>query len=890
MEIKAIHQFHPSCNQGDGITNGMLFTRKLLRMLGFESEIYCENIPSALRDEIRPWQQRPDRPDQLWFVHHSLGYENSAWLQQVSAQKVLVYHNITPPELLPADGPFRRLSELGRQQLQRWAPDYLGAIGDSGYNSAELRDAGYRNIVTLPLLVDSERIRNASCDRTVLAPLRDRINLLFVGRICDNKRQIKLLDVLREFLHFTDQPVRLILAGGITSEAYRRHIEARISELGLTDHVLLTGMVPDATLMALYRTADAFVCMSEHEGFGMPLIEAMLFDVPVIAHATSSIPDTLGEGGLLLKDDVPRQTAALLHLLMSEPALRRRVIAGQRRNLRRFARSPLLQQLANYLTELGIPVPQPPAPHEPTEVRAYWQVEGPFDSSYSLAIVNRELARALSRRGQDVGLRSMEGQGDYPPSAGFLASDPETGGLSQRARSSVEPPDIALRFCYPPHVDDMRGTVRTVHTYGWEETGFPTEYVQAFNRKLDLITVLSRFVEKILRDNGVRIPIAVTGAGVDQLLQVQPQTPKADLRSFNFLHISSCFPRKGVDALLAAYGKAFRRSDDVALVIKTFPNPHNHVAQQLREWQRNDQDYPHVVLIERDASTAEIAGLYRACDAFVAPSRGEGLGLPMAEAMLFGLPVITTGWGGQRDFCDDQTAWLCDYRFARAQTHINIEHSVWAEPDVNHLTALLKEVRMLTPDQRAARTTPARERVLREYTWERSAQRTEQAVAALKRQPLLRNEPRIGWLSSWNTRCGIATYSSFLTSTITRDRLTFLANRATGLVAPDDANVIRCWNQSQNETLNDTLDSIVANKIDTIVIQYNFGFFTLETLARFIERLKQANIGIHCFFHATAEFMQNGRRISLGDIAGALAKADRLYVHGLDDMNRLKGY
>ena len=890
MQIKAIHQFSPACSPGDGVTNGMFFTRRLLRELGFASEIYSEHIPPPLNAEVRPLPAWKPQPGELLFMHHCLGYENSEWLSKLAIPKVMVYHNITPVSLLPKEGNVRRLAMLGRRQLSEWPAQYLGAIGDSGYNSAELQEANYKNIATIPLLVDTDRVREAPWDRGVMEPLRDRLNLLFVGRICENKHQLELVETMREFLHFTDQPARLILAGGTTSDGYRKRILGRIHELGLQDHVILTGKVPDAALLALYRSADAFVCLSEHEGFGMPLIESMLFDVPVVARGISSIPDTLGEGGLLLQNEQPRDIAALLHTLVSEPALRRRVIAGQRRNLERFTPRRVREQLAAYLTQLGIQVPRPPVNTGNTDTRPYCRIEGPFDSSYSLAIVNRELGRALAKRGNDVGLRSMEGAGDFTPSPGFTNLDPECAALVRRAGKDAAAPDISLRFCYPPHVDDMRGRVRAVHSYGWEETGFPAEYVAAFNRRLDMVTVLSTFVEKVLRDNGVRVPIAVTGGGVDHLLHVAAQPPTLPLRGFRFLHVSSCFPRKGIDALLSAYGKAFRDGDDVTLVIKTFSNPHNDVAQQIAHLREADAEYPHVVLIEHDSSQPELAGLYKACHAFVAPSRGEGLGLPMAEAMLFSLPVITTGWSGQLDFCTPSTAWLCDYHFARAETHFGLSHSVWADPDVEHLARLLREVHRLTPNERAQRTNLARDRVLRDFTWDRVAQRTEQALTSLALQPLFRSEPAVGWISTWNTRCGIASYSAFLTMAIPADRLTVFANRTDERTAPDAQNVVRCWNMVQEEPMDEVCEQAIARGIQAVVIQYNNAFIALSGLSRLIKRLKQAGIAVHCFFHATAEHWIGERLITLADIADALAQCDRIYVHGVQDLNCLKGY
>ncbi len=894
MHIKGIHQFSFACSAGDGVTNGMLFTRKLLRQLGFASEIYSDTIPEEMSAEVHPLARLNLRDDEVLITHHCMGYDNWEWLTKLAVPKIMIYHNITPVHLLPADGDIRRWAALGREQLRDWAPGYLGAIGVSELNSRELRENHYQNVATIPLLVDVEQVRDAAYEEELLPKLRNAYNILFVGRISENKRQLELVEMLNHLRYRCNQPVRLILAGSTSSWQYLQQIKRRIQELGLEQHVLVAGKVSEARLAALYRSADAFVCLSEHEGFGMPLIEAMLHDVPVLARDSSNIASTLGEGGMLLAaSDGPYECAVTLSTLLAERGLRRRVIAGQRRNLRRFSSRQLARQLAEYLQQLGIDVPHMPAREDADAARPSWQIQGPFDSSYSLAIVNRELARALAKRGADVSLRSREGGGEFPPAADFLQANPDCAALFARAATLQEPPQVALRFCYPPYLDDMPAAIRAVHSYGWEETGFPQEYVNHFNRKLDLVTVLSRNVAKTLRDSGVRVPIAVTGGGVDQLLELTAEAPPDGLmtgcKAFRFLHVSSCFPRKGVDVLLRAYGAAFRSDDEVSLLIKTFPNPHNDVAQQLERLRTQDPGYPHVVLIEEEFTPQQLAGLYQASHAFVAPSRGEGLGLPMAEAMLFDLPVITTAWGGQTEFCDASTAWLCDYQFAKADTHFGMTHSLWAEPDAGHLTDLLKEVFSASEEQKKPRITAARARILRDFNWEQVAARTQQAVQTLSGQPLLSKEARIGWLSTWNARCGIATYSNFLTRMMPQHRLTVLANHIPERMAVDEPNIVRCWNTSDEESLDYVLEIVEEQGITAVVVQYNFSFFTLATLAQFIRSLSQRGVGAHIFFHSTADVVLPEQTKTLRSIADELALAERIYVHGVEDVNRLKG-
>src|SRR5690606_34693576 len=120
--------------------------------------------------------------------HHSLGYPEAGWLDTLEAPRILVYHNITPPHLLEA-GDIQRLSRLGREQLAQWSSTCIGAIGVSDYNSEELIAAGYRNVSTLPILVDLSLLRGQAHDAETERRLRDRLNVLFVGRINENKHQ-----------------------------------------------------------------------------------------------------------------------------------------------------------------------------------------------------------------------------------------------------------------------------------------------------------------------------------------------------------------------------------------------------------------------------------------------------------------------------------------------------------------------------------------------------------------------------------------------------------------------------------------------------------------------------------------------------------------------------
>lgn len=888
VEVKAVHQFVHSVAVGDGVTNGALFIRRLLQSAGIESEIFSVNGYENLAGSVHSFQSLATvGTDSLLLVHHSCGYDGEAEMLALPMPKVLVYHNITPAEFFAESDILHHYCKLGRGQLLRWPTNFLGAIGDSELNTSELLASGYRNAETIPLLVDLNKILHHPWNTSLGEKYADTFNVLFVGRIVENKCQHELIDVVGLLHARLGYPVKLLLAGGIQSQVYAQSLRDQVERQGLQGCVELLGRVNEEDLYALYRCADAFVCLSEHEGFGMPLIEAMAFGVPVLARSSGNIPNTLGSGGVLLTDRNPESIADAIALLASEPGLRRQILHRQRESLARFEASKLQQRFFGYLRQLGVQLPdQITALTKSSSGNPEWRVEGPLLGSYSLAFVNRGVARGLACEGLPVTALYLDAGVPLTVDHTFIDSEPDIAAML--AHDTPRLATVALRDCYPPRTDGMMAETRVIHAYGWEESSFPEKYVRWFNMRLDLVTVLSHEVARALRDSGVRLPIAVVGAGVDHLPASTNLPTGVTLGSgFRFLHISSCFPRKGVDVLLRAYGRAFRSNDDVTLVIKTFSNPHNTIENDLDVIKRNDPGFPRVIVISQDWSDADLSALYPACHAFVAPSRGEGFGLPMAEAMLHDLPVITLAGGGQADFCMQETAWLCDYTYVQAQSHLKAGHSAWREPDEIDLVRCLREVRVASVAELRQKTDAAKALVQKECTWQHVARRTAAAIGRLANLPLLAPVQRIGWLTTWNARCGIATYSDYLMSAFPKERVSILANRTFDLVRADDSSVSRCWEFNEAE-LSDTVEAIKHLRIEVLVVQYNFGFFSCQALEKLILAVKALGVSTHLFLHSTKDVCKPDLNLSLRRHVAALQQVDRIFVHGIGDWNYLK--
>jgi glycosyltransferase involved in cell wall biosynthesis len=894
LHPRAIHQFHSGSAYGDGITNGMFFIQKILQESGYHSNIYCIHVDPILSDRILPCASYEDDAEDLLLVHYSLGTDDDAWITTLRSQRVLVYHNITPAHFFPDGSRLKELAETGRQQIDRWATSkiFAGAIADSAFNGAELLAAGFPSVADIGLLVDLERIRTETWGSDVAVEIAGARNLLFVGRVCEHKNQLDLVRMMRHLGKISDVPVRLLLVGSTASDKYEADVLRFIDALPGTDQARMLGRRSDEDIYALYRAADLYVSFSQHEGFGMPLVEAMAFDLPVLAHSAGGTAATLGSGGLILNDATPESMAAAAKMILHEPGLRRGIIEGQRSSLTRYERPVLVDAFEQYLRRLGFEVTLERAARLTTHVPSRsWSVEGPFDSSYSLAIVNRELAKALARSGEAVALTSRDGPGPFEPNISFLKANPDIAAMVERGRSGTQV-DVCLRNQFPPHVADMRGAVRVLANYAWEESAFPIGWVREFNASLDVITVTSRFVAKVLLDNGVHAPIAVVGNGVDQIRsgQGRPRTSQSSTDPFKFLHISSGFPRKGIDVLLKAWGKAFTRSDKVRLVIKTFPNIHNHIEEELAQFHTEYPDAAPVTSINIDLTLDKLRALYADAGALVFPSRGEGFGLPLAEAMVLGKPVITTAYGGQSDFCTNTTSWLCDYSFAYASTHLGVFDSVWAEPEPESLAQVLREVFSATPVERARKVEAAQTRILSDYTWDRVAQRTRAAIARV-RHPLKPRDlhlPVIGVISSWNSRCGIADYTRSLVGGIEPERLRVFANEVPEVVRPDEGFVRRCWVQGWDDSLEDLFEEIRDANIDAAIIQFNFGFYRLAALEWLVERLLDHGILVFITLHSTMDVNKPDITIRLDEIQPALARVSRLLVHSVHDLNHLK--
>jgi glycosyltransferase involved in cell wall biosynthesis len=268
---------------------------------------------------------------------------------------VLVYHNITPARYFATLDPrFAELLSGGRLELVALRDRVELALADSAYNAAELEAMGYPDVRLSRLVIDVDRLRRIEPNPAVVAHLEEHLHgplVLFVGQLLPHKRPDLLLQAYHVLVTYHLPEAYLALVGPSPSDRYRSAVETFIRQLNL-NRAMLPGRVPDADLAAFYRASTMFLTVSEHEGFCVPLLEAMAFEVPVVARDFGAVSETLGGSGLLLPmDDDPYLVAEAMAHLLTDEVMRKELAAAGTRRLADFdpdvARAAFLTHLAD---------------------------------------------------------------------------------------------------------------------------------------------------------------------------------------------------------------------------------------------------------------------------------------------------------------------------------------------------------------------------------------------------------------------------------------------------------------------------------------------------------------------------------------------------------------
>lgn len=538
-----------------------------------------------------------------------------------------------------------------------------------------------------------------------------------------------------------------------------RQINTFLTQLGTSRrrvapiHVL-HDHVADADMPRLYATADAYVSPTRGEGWGRPMLEAMAAGLPTIATRWSGNLEFMTDDNSLLIDveklekvdqreelefyrgqrwarpSVTHLTKLFQHVAADPSAARALGRHAQDEVARRWTWAAAVQAAAARLDDIDAHTRR--AAPRPAAVPVRWV--GEQYSWHSLAIANRELcARLVDNTALELELATGEHALRRPVQGDAVAAlEARTGDVLSR------PPRVEVSHQWPPDWNAPRQGAWVV-MQPWEFGGLPDEWVKHVVAEVDEVWCYTTHVRDSYAASGVpedRLRVIPLGVDTQHYTPDGDRYPLQTAKATKLLFVGGTIARKGIDVLLDAYCAAFGPDDDVCLVIKATGTDSvyrdNSEGARLAAL-RDDPGAPAIELITDDLSPSEMAALYRACDALVHPYRGEGFGLPVAEAMASGLPVIVTDKGATADFCDADTAYLIPSTIVPVPAGGLIPNTAgywWAEPDPVTLQNLMRHV-VASPDAARATGARARARVVAQLNWDTAAATMAERLTAL---------------------------------------------------------------------------------------------------------------------------------------------------------------
>ena len=336
-----IHQFATSLSYGDAISDEALEIRSILREKGYASEIFVQYYDPRTASLIKDYRHYPrfSDPGNIVIFHFSIGSPVSKMAFRVPDRKMMIYHNITPHDFfLENHRILARECYRGRLELRLFADKTALAVGDSEFNRRELAEAGYPATGVLPIVMNFAKFDGPADPVITELMANGKTTLLFVGRVIPNKKHEDIIRAFAFYKRLFNPDAQLVLAGEYRGQdRYMAALQELVGRLRLTD-VHFTGHTSFPELLSYYRAAHVFLSMSEHEGFGVPLLEAFYQKIPVLAFAAGAVEETMNGGGVLLqRKDFPA-VAALIDRLVRDENLRTRVVQGQVKALDKYSR------------------------------------------------------------------------------------------------------------------------------------------------------------------------------------------------------------------------------------------------------------------------------------------------------------------------------------------------------------------------------------------------------------------------------------------------------------------------------------------------------------------------------------------------------------------------
>ena len=352
--VNAVHQFVPVLEPG-AVGAHLLEVRRVAHGLGLESEVYADTVHPAMAGKARDYRSYRHVAGDALLYQLAIGSVVGDFVLGRPGPVVVNSHNVTPVRDV-ADWEPDAVYGLswGRAQLAAFAAKADLGIAVSRYNARELDAAGFRRTTVVPVLVDVEAFER-DVDEAAVTRLTGPSAWLFVGRVAPHKSQHDLIKAFAVYRRVYDPAAVLRIVGAPSSAAYDTALRSLADALGVAGAVEITGGVGAGELAAHYRAADAFVCLSEHEGFCVPLLEAMHHRLPIVAFASTAVPETVADAGLLLPQKGPATVAAAVHRVLSDAVLRAELVGRGTARLADFALHRTRSQMADALCSVVEP-------------------------------------------------------------------------------------------------------------------------------------------------------------------------------------------------------------------------------------------------------------------------------------------------------------------------------------------------------------------------------------------------------------------------------------------------------------------------------------------------------------------------------------------------------
>lgn len=684
-----IIQMAPTLGYEDAVGNDIVALHRLLESLGYDTEIYAENVDARLKSgKFKSYKDFPDLlPDDIVLYHFSTG---SAVMEKVlrgmKCRRIMIYHNITPDRFFEEYNPkLAKLCGQGRIQLRQMKDLFECCLADSEYNRQDLRKEGYTcPIGVLPILIPFEKYNQAP-DETVLEKYREdgTTNILFVGRVVPNKKQEDVIKAFAYYHSHINPDSRLFIVGGEGyAKKYCSGLHTLVKEKGIEDSVVFTGHVPFPQLLAYYRLADLLLCMSEHEGFCVPMVEALLFSVPVVAYRASAVPETLGDAGILVDTKEPAAVAQAMDRVVKDATLRKTLQYLMQQRLEEFSYEKTAATFNAYLDailerrglENALPVSDSPAMDslllrdspglliDVSEItkndwgtgiqrvvnNLFHQI---FNQSQNVIPVQNKSGKFITSYSY---LSRMEGVGKKPDRTPAFYKGDNIFLLDNPWKKSAEFSRI-LDLAYDTHiksyaiVHDLIPLQYPGVCISEEAVEEHIEWHDMILQKADAIVCVSRATaddvaayyaqKKFKRNRPLSLYYFHLGADVP----AGEQSVRSEIRDFvnggkyTFLMVGTLEPRKGHMTVLESIRRLPEKmKEDCRFLIiggTGWKSVDVRKTMKLPEFAKN-------VLWVGRASDEDLRWAYAHADALIAASMQEGFGLPLVEAAYFGLPLI----------------------------------------------------------------------------------------------------------------------------------------------------------------------------------------------------------------------------------------------------------